>query len=310
MSWQAPSIDAHTDLRQTFAPEFWLPAMRIIAERHGVSADDLSLFPSGTDIVYSAGAAVIKFTAPCWRKSLQQELVWLRWLDGRLDLEVPRPLASGELDGWPYQITTRVAGQAVARVWKWLSHQERLRLACEIGAAMAGLHAIATPPGDHRWPAFLAARRAGVVANHRSRGAALHWLDQLDATLDAIDRPDRPLVCLHTELLDEHIFVEQRAGRWRVSGLVDFADARVGHPDYELAALAEFLFKGEPGLLGACLAAYGWSRRDCVPAQAPRLLSWALLHRFASLPRALAAAGKPTPETLVALAERLYNPAL
>jgi len=67
-------------------------------------------------------------------------------------------------------------------------------------------------------------------------------------------------VLLHTELLDEHVLVEERGGRYELSGLIDFADGRVGPAEYDFPAPVEFLFRGQPGLLGFFLRAYGYAR--------------------------------------------------
>lgn len=284
--------------------------MRAIAERHGLAPEPLRLFESGSDIVFDLGAAIVKLTAPRWRAQMANELEWLRWLEGRLELPAPRLIASGELEGWPYQISSRVDGRPLAHVWPTLDRDARLLLARDIGRAMRAFHDVpldgAPFPGD--WPQFLAERRRGVVAHQRARGASEPWLAEIEAFLDRTDRPERPLVALHTELLGEHIFVAEVDGVWRVSGLIDVADARIGHPDYEIAALAEFVFRGEQGLLGACLEAYGWPAADLARQMAPRLTAWALLHLFASLPRALDAVEPASPASLDELARQLYDP--
>ena len=132
---------------------------------------------------------------------------------------------------------------------------------------------------------------------------------------------------LHTELLDQHILVEpvladpdaKSAGKhdpeepgWRVSALIDFADARVGAPGYDLPALAEFLFRGEPGVWQPFFEGYGWKERFGSLPKPEQCLSFGLQHQFASLERALEAAGLPGPEHLAdgeqlrRLARRLY----
>jgi aminoglycoside phosphotransferase (APT) family kinase protein len=121
--------------------------------------------------------------------------------------------------------------------------------------------------------------------------------------VDSIELPERPWVPIHTELYEAHIYLLDG----RPTALIDFADARTGHPDYEWAALAEFVFQGEPGLLGACLAAYGEPPDRLGPERSRQLCAWSLLHRFASLPRALAAAGSPPPPDLDALSRRLFS---
>jgi hygromycin-B 7''-O-kinase len=113
-------------------------------------------------------------------------------------------------------------------------------------------------------------------------------------------------VPLHTELIDQHVYVSERAGKFELSGLLDFADARSGPAEYELAAPVAFVFRGERGLLRAFLLAYGIPERQLTPHYAQTLLAWNLCHRFANLARELALLHPPLPETFEELAERLY----
>jgi hygromycin-B 7''-O-kinase len=47
-------------------------------------------------------------------------------------------------------------------------------------------------------------------------------------------------------------------GRWRLSGLFDFDDARIGFYEYDLAAAGLFLIAGRQGLLRPFLLTYGY----------------------------------------------------
>jgi hygromycin-B 7''-O-kinase len=118
---------------------------------------------------------------------------------------------------------------------------------------------------------------------------------------------DSRTVPLHTELIDQHIYVQQVAGRFELSGLIDFADARVGAPHYEFGALVGFVFKGEPGLLREFMLAYGIREAELTQAYSEVLLGWSLCHRFANLSRTLGELGPPTPSSLEELAMRLHS---
>ena len=112
---------------------------------------------------------------------------------------------------------------------------------------------------------------------------------------------------LHTELLGDHVQVRGDGSGCHVAGMIDFADARVGHPDYEWPALVEFVFKGAAGCLRACLEGYGRPLGAGDRVESHRLAVWSLLHRYASLPRAVAAAGVPVPSGWGEWVERLYR---
>ncbi len=309
MSWVPPEVPPGGELREALPQAGWRAAAAQILARHGLPSEGLAPFPAGSDVVWGAGAHVVKLSEPRWAEAIENEARTLAHVAAALPLDTPRPVAQGRLGGWPYVVMTRVHGEALGTIWSALDRRGRLALSAALGELLATLRAAPLPPLEEHsaaWQAFMTARLEGAVAWHRRRGAGEAWLAQLPPFLAATPRPPMPLALLHTELLGDHVLLEQRGGAWRPCALLDFADARVGDPRYEIAALVEFVFKGEPGCLGACLEAAGDPLARGGEAAGRELLAWALLHRFASLPRALAAAGGAV--DLEDLARRLYSP--
>lgn len=311
MPWTAPPHDRARELREQLSPELQRAAVEAACEAAGLPAADLAPFPTGSDVVWAAGAHVVKLSAPCWADEIAAEERLLRHVAGRLSLATPTPVASGRVDGWPFVVTTRVEGVALGEVWAGLERGERARLAGELGRATRELHELPTPcapGGDDGWAAFWADCRAHVVARH-ARGdvpeALLAQVEPFLARFPDLDGGAR--ATLHTELLDQHVLAAERGGRWELAALLDFADGRVGPPEYEFAAPVEFVFRGEPGLLRAYLRAYGEDEAALDDARPARLLAWALLHRFGSLARMLRAVGAPAPRDLDELARRLFG---
>ena len=103
------------------------------------------------------------------------------------------------------------------------------------------------------------------------------------------------------------MLVAERGGRVVPCALIDFADGRLGPPEYEFAAPVEFVLRGEPGLLRALLTAYGDDPAALGPARSERMLAWALCHRFGSLARMLRAVAPARPRSLAELARTLYG---
>jgi hygromycin-B 7''-O-kinase len=204
-------------------------------------------------------------------------------------------------------IQSRLSGRALGTVWPDLDRSRRLRLAHALGRTTAELHAAPGFPDDGSWVAFLEERRRRVEAHHRSLGAPGTWVERVGEFVQSVPLGESEPVFLHTELLDEHVLVEERGGRWEIAGLLDFADSRAGDPHYEFAAPIEFIFRGEPGCLPSFLRGYGWGEGELTPEAARRLAAWGLLHQFGSLPRVLEIAGKPEPRSFEELAERVYS---
>lgn len=304
------------ELRDLASHEVWAEAVRQILRDHGLPDAAPQMFDSGSDVVMRAGDVVVKLTAPKWQAEILAEATNLERVAGRLPVATPRVLGRGELQGWPYVITAFVPGKPLGEVWAGLAADQKVALTRELGELLGVLHRV---PGaaveERQWRRFLYEMRSGVVVRHASRLAsrrypdhpATAWVDRIEPFLDAHALSDRPLAWLHTEVLGDHVFVEQRGGRWRLSAMIDFADGRAGHPFYEMAAPVEFLFHGQRPLIRELLLAYGLPERELSGALSRELLCWSLLHRFSSLPRMLAAAGAPTPGSFDALAERLYG---
>jgi aminoglycoside phosphotransferase (APT) family kinase protein len=78
----------------------------------------------------------------------------------------------------------------------------RMRLAAQLGAALAALHQITVPGlGPPDWARFVAGQRAGSVARQRARGLGEPWLAQIPDFLDSVRLPASPPVLLHTEVI-------------------------------------------------------------------------------------------------------------
>ena len=85
-------------------------------------------------------------------------------------------------------------------------------------------------------------------------------------------------VVLHTELGPSHALFEGA----RLMGIIDWAETLVGDGEYDFAAVAFFIARGDGALLGAFLDGYGWRGVRGVEL-ARRLLRYLLLHRYAPL---------------------------
>ena len=80
--------------------------------------------------------------------------------------------------------------------------------------------------------------------------------------------------------LADFLLTKREDGSWFVSGIIDFGDARIGHPFYDfIAVLADYTL-GEPELSYQLLAAYGL---ESSPEVEKGLLSFCLLHEFGRL---------------------------
>ena len=309
-----PSVDgpaAYKALRPD--PAAWLPAMRAICARHGLPAHQLEALPEGTNVVFAVGDAIVKLYPPHWTQLARVERAVAERVRGRLPVATPDVHATGTVGGWPYLVMSRLDGRSLHDLWADLDEQEQGRIAAQLGEMLAHLHSVSTADLaelNADWPAFMKERMRGCVDRHREQGAPESWLAMLPQFLaDAapLFPPDfRPSI-LSGDVHDYHLLVTERGGRWQLSGLFDFDDARVGFHEYDLATPGLFMMAGRSDLLGVFLRAYGYPPSALDQHLSHRLLAYALLHGYRPLTWLLEDLARGAPATLEELAETIFS---
>jgi hygromycin-B 7''-O-kinase len=283
-----PAVECPEDLarlRREVAP--WRAGLDLIASRHGLAGEPLAE-ASGTQPVFLYPDAVVKLYAPAslWHDrsvgapDYAVERATLARL-GEMGLAAPRIRGEGEVHDWAYLALTRVRGRPLERVLPELSAEAARTAMRRLGEAVAAVHAVpsrgvVTAVDD--FEAFLAAQVRDVVAIEGRRGAPEAWLAPLRRFVDETPRGDALPVLLHTELGPGHALFEGAA----LGGIIDWAETMVGDAEYDIAAVAFFIARGDGALLGAFLDGYGWSG-PMGEALSRRLLRYLLLHRYAPL---------------------------
>lgn len=262
------------EYREVFAiDDTWLPAARELCRRHGLREEDLRRTTLGSNPVFRCGSTIIKLFPSLWIEQYAAERAGLLAAAG---LPVPRITATGLLEDWPYLLMSVVEGVPALEVWGTLAAPERHDIAHQIGALLALLHRCPTSidglPGD--WPGFLQARIDGAAAHHAAEEPWRGWIDARVAAFQPTPMAD---VVLHADVTEDHILLRQGADGWQICGLIDFGDARRGHPFYDFIAPLAFYTFGDPGAARALLTGYGL---DTTPALADELTTWCLLHEY------------------------------
>jgi aminoglycoside phosphotransferase len=282
---------------------FWEPYVAEVLARHGLPTGPIEVGALGTMPTFLVGRHVVKLFGELFsgRRSFAVERSAHRWLLGNRAIPSPALVAEGRLfDGawpWPYLVTARLGGTS----WRdaGLDPRQQEQLADELGRVVRRLHDL-PPPGGRVWRRdWLAELRAGCVDRHRGWGTLPgHLIEQIDRHLLA-PRPLRQLV--HADLHADHVFVENA----KLVGVIDWGDALIGDPYYELPALHLGSFGRSKPLLAAFLAGYGW---EVTADFARRATSMTLLHRFDVLREAGPAIDLNALGTLDELAELLWEP--
>jgi aminoglycoside phosphotransferase (APT) family kinase protein len=216
----------------------------------------------------------------------------------------PRILASGLLHDsidWAYIIEPFCPGQATREVWQGMDLASRENVASQVGWILRDLHstplsllpALNVTAAEWRERARLKLQTCvdEVAAAEMAPGACLPGplVENLRRFMEASGGPaissvqDGSLRLLHGDITEDHVLVEPvGGGRWRVSGLIDYGDARVGPLFDEWVVLWLCLFRQDPAALRAFFKTYGepGGPHPFTPAFGETMLTFTLLHCF------------------------------
>jgi len=303
------------DARYRRAFDEWGPAVHEVCARHGLACSDVRPFRDGSNLVAEVdGRLVVKLFPPFHRHQWESERRALPCFTGRLPVRVPELAAEGERsDGYTYVVLERVNGRPLDEVWVEVPHAERVELLRSIGEVMASAHSV--PLGEAatlepRWGDFLSAQIEGCRARHARLGAPAWVVEGIDAfvrpSLAALDLGP-PHVLLTGEYTPFNLLVDGDAHAPRLAAMIDFGDALIGPPAYDLLGPVTFLCAGDPALREALFRGRGLVPWPGGPAQSRGLLALLLTHRYAHLDAQLRLAGWREAGSLDALAERVFG---
>ncbi|HHW4984273.1 TPA: phosphotransferase family protein, partial [Legionella anisa] len=263
---------------------------RAIIHKHQLHEASLMLFAEGTNIVFAYGdSKVIKIFPPFHQSQFESERLVLKHVQGTLSIKTPILEHEGELLGWPYLILSKLEGTLLESLWENMAHNNKVIILHELGALIREVHALPTnglEAIDCRWPQFLEKQMAHCVEHHRTKGLSTALLQQLPAYLDsskAVLPEIKKPVLLTGEYTPMNFLVRQVDGVWHLSGLIDFGDAMLGLPEYDLLGPGAFLIQGDKQLLHTFLMAYGYLPHELTKSLSHQLTALMLLHQYSNL---------------------------
>ncbi|NLU41367.1 MAG: phosphotransferase [Firmicutes bacterium] len=275
MSDLLPRVTSISDYRRVYGDsQIWSPAIHEVAARHGLPGTGVRQ-TLGSHIVYRFGDVIVKLYFPMWFEDYRVERIALLAISG---LPAPMIYADGEIEGWPYLVMSHVPGVPAVEVWRTLSGEDRISIAHQIGETMRLLHQTSLPDGlPADWHSFIKERIDRAESHHDAPEPWRNWIRQ---QLAEFREPEMEHVFLNCDLTEDHILLSESGGRWTISGIIDFGDARIGHPYYDfIAPLAHYAY-GEPEVSKALLRGYGLEVTGPVMES---LTKYCLLHEFGRL---------------------------
>lgn len=300
-----PTFPTTAAYRARFADdEFWAPQAAAALSRHRIEFGQLRRGALGTCPVFIADDRVVVKLFPYLfdgADAFAAERLLAHLTPPALGS--PTLVAEGTLYPsargwvWPYLVTTVVPGRSVEELD--LPEPERIRAARWLAPRLRDLHRTkvlaprgwssetrrfmdaAPTPGWEDFRRFMKERRNGLVARQRRWGLPGRLLAELPgwlpSTKDLLEDGEPSLI--HADLTADHVLGSVQRGRFTPTGVIDYGDAMVGDPLYDLVALHIDMLRGSRRGLAAFLHAYdpGESMLRDLPRRA---LSYCLLHGF------------------------------
>ena len=313
---QLPNVENLEQYRLIYhRDDVWRPVIEAICRRYSLLDKPFERGPDGTHIVYLIGQKyVVKLFVPLFAQDFVAEHLVANHLVGKIGVRIPEIVAEGQIGGWNYLIMTRISGIPLETIWDDLPPTNCLQIATEVGQMIAQIRTVSVKGLEvlkMDWRTFLADQAADISA-YQPPLLELAWepaqeIAELFASLTELFEENFEPVLLLADITREHVFVDWRDGQWQMVGYVDFGDAMVGHPDYELIAPGLEIAGGDPIVLRTLLLAAGYSETRLNQVFGRRLMAYTLLHRFVDLASVLSAVPQArTAESLDELAQLIW----
>lgn len=242
----------------------WMPVLEHLQQAFDLPPGAWEKVPLGANALFGLGDEVIvKLVPPNWRRQGDKEILVAPLLDGKLSLQTPSLIASGEIDHWVFVIFSRLQGTLLADIWPSLELEQKQAIMLQTGQLLRELRRVqfdAEIAIRVDWPAYIQELIDGCMARHQRRKMPESLLAQVMPYIEAAGdfaSAGEPRF-IHMDIHPWNLMAKQEQGVWKLSGLLDFGDAIVGNSDrLEILTPMIFMAQGNPLLFKSLLQAYG-----------------------------------------------------
>jgi hygromycin-B 7''-O-kinase len=272
---------------------YWQPVLDSIRARHSLPNGTWERSALGRNVVFICGPVVVKLSPPFWRHEVPREAAVLQFVHNQLPIAIPELLAVGELDTWHYLVQTRLPGELLRSIWSTLQLHEKIVLARHHGALLAALHAL---PIQHApaslafdWSMLLSEQAAECIPAMQRAGVPEALVADIASYLERVypslaADTDRRL--LHGDLDAINLLAECKNGQWRITGLVDWGDVKLGPMAHEFISPRVHMYREEQDLLRPWYEGYELTPDKCTAQLEQNLMARTMLYyagEFASI---------------------------
>ena len=207
----------------------------------------------------------LKIFGPTANRQFHIERSLLITLERYHTVPAPRIVVEGNpAQGPPYLVLSEVPGSTAEDVWDNLPRSEQLAVARQLGEITAAIHRLPEQElatveqhlgGWHNHVKAEQARRIPLIENtenlaRKQRDEMIRFME-----VEAQELLINSLKPIHGELAHNHIYLSQESGTWKVTGLIDWADAMLGPPGLDVAFLWFWTFSKDREAMRVCLEA-------------------------------------------------------
>lgn len=247
----------------------WLKIVRQTCDHAGLHARSIKLIASWDQLhcanaVYQLGNQYyLKVFGPgaAWQFHLERTMLGM--LEDLQAIPAPRLNFEGYGDGlWPYIIMTSVPGETAEAIWDDLSRLEQLAISRELGSITAGIQRLPCENfqvveqrlgSRHRQIQRIKARRIEQITaadklTKKQRDDLLTFVSG-----EALSYVSRRQNINHYDLAHNHVFLVGQGNGVKVSGIIDWGEAILGPPEWDIVYLWFWTFSGDREAMQECL---------------------------------------------------------
>ena len=294
--------------------DFWDGKMLGIINQENLPEGCLSRFSHGSNIVYSYNSElVVKLYPSYFKNEFEREIEVLKNIENHITLvETPKILSVGSYEGWDYLVMNELKGTLLIDLWDKLTMEEKKELSIDLGNVIREFHSIPSSlfeTIDVDWQLFIKNQYLKMTENQKKSNLPQILYDTLLEYVDESYINYYPKLRLLTgEYTPFNLLFNKENNKWKLTGVIDFADSFLGDNEYDLLGPILFMFNGHKELTYSFLISYGFLEAELNDSLRKKLMIYTILHRFSNINYYISRNPKAvTIESFEELSNQLFN---
>ena len=263
----SPNYQLACDIIDNKPLAFWLPLLTFIQSEYHLGQGKWSRLPEGANALFEFEQGyIVKIVPPNWLHQGEKEIaVDALFKQSKSDFLLSRPdiISSGEHNGWLYILMSKLPGTCLASLWPELPMVNKMHIMEQLGTFMRSLREIPSTDSEVlsvEWHKYLHDLEENCLQRHKRNKLSTELYSQVLPFVERhlADFPDADSMFVHMDLHPGNLMVEQKQGKWHLTGVLDFGDALFCQgPWLEMLTPICFMVQGDSNLFKALLTSYG-----------------------------------------------------